>query len=105
MHARHECARALLQAPSEQVVAHRLLGGGEQVVQVARGDAAGLRDAGRREERIVQVRLDVVDDADTLGGGHRGTFALRTRHVDIAGTRRSRIAAVTRPPASASRSW
>ena len=66
-----EGAGARLEPPAQDIARHGLVLFREQVVQVARRHAAGVRDLRRRELRIGQVRLDVIEDPHEMRRGER----------------------------------
>src|SRR5882757_2700350 len=75
-----------LEAAAQNIARHGLVLIREQMMQVASGHLAGLRNARRRQIRIVEMRFDVIDDADAMRGTQRGTVAECLRHVGIGGS-------------------
>src|SRR5258708_14119713 len=75
-----------LEAAAQNIARHGLVLIREQMMQVASGHLAGLRNARRRQIRVVEMRFDVIDDADAMRGSERGTVAERLGHIGIGGS-------------------
>src|SRR5579859_2964613 len=77
--------RAGLEPAAQDIASHRLVLVREQMMQVAGGHLAGLRNAGRRQVRVIEMGFDVIDDADAMRGSQGGSVAERLRHVGVGG--------------------
>lgn len=66
MRPRLQSARASLEPAAQNVARHGFVLIRENMMDVAGRYLAGLRNASRRQLRIIQVRMDVLHDADSV---------------------------------------
>jgi len=90
------------QAAPEDVARHGLLLLGEQMVQITRRHFAVFSDFCRRQIRIVQMRLDIIDDADAMPVPSEERSARACGRSAYAAPMRSRMAIDTRLPVCSS---
>lgn len=55
------------------------------MMQIACGHLACRGNAGRCHIRIIEVRLDKIDDADAVRGAKRGAVGQRLLHIGVRG--------------------